>query len=123
MIPNLFCCLILHQLRTYRILNRIVDPSNDLCIICFLCIYQNNIPLLNILRYHISSTNIPLHLLTLRKISHYIAPIRIVLPIQPHTHRLKRIISFSSYNQQSQRIRMQKDRKTKYQIVETEKRL
>jgi len=123
MIPNLFCCLILCQLRIYRMLNRIVDPSNDLCIICFSCIYQNNISLLNILRYHISSTNILPHLLTLKEISHYITPIRIVLPIQPHTHRLKRIIFFSSHNQQSQRTRMQKQRKTKYQIVETEQRL
>ena len=119
MIPNLFCYLILRQLRTYRMLNKIVDPSNDLCIICFPCIYQNSIPLLNILRYHISSTNIPPHLLTLKKISHYIAPIRVVLPIQPHTHRLKWIISFSSHNQQSQRTRMQKQQKTNYQIVET----
>ena len=70
------------------------------------CIYQNSIPLLNILRYHRSSTNIPPHLLTLKEISHYITLIPIVLPIQPHTHRLKRIISFSSYNQQLQRTRM-----------------
>ena len=74
---------------------------------------------LNILRYHISSTNIPPHLLTLKEISHYITPIWIVLPIQPHTHRLKRIISFSSHNQQSQITRMQKQRKTKYSIAET----
>ena len=123
MISNLFCCLILRQLRTYRILNRIFDPSNDFCIICFPCIYQNSIPLLNILRYHISSTSIPSPLLTFKEISHYITPIRIVLPIQPHTHRLKRIISFNSHNQQSQRTRMQKQRKTKYQIAETKQRL
>jgi hypothetical protein len=87
------------------------------------CIYQNSIPLLNILRYHRSFTNIPPHLLTLKEISHYITPIRIILPIQPHTHKLKRIISFSSYNQQSQRTRMQKQQKTKYQIAETEQKL
>ncbi|KAL9388297.1 hypothetical protein Peur_016902 [Populus x canadensis] len=123
MIINLLCCLILHQLCTYRMLNRIVDPSNDLCIVCFPCIYQSNISFFSILRYHISSTDISPHLFILKKISHYIAPIRIVLPIQPHTHRLKRIISFSSYNQQSHRTRMKKQRKTKYQIAVTEQRL
>jgi len=123
MIPNLLCCLILCQLCTYRMLNIIVDLSNDLCIVCFPCIYRNSISFFSILRYHISSTNISPHLLTLKKISHYIAPIRIVLPIQPHTHRLKRIISFNSHNQQSQRTRMQKQRKTKYQIAKTEQRL
>ncbi|KAL9344409.1 hypothetical protein Peur_062084 [Populus x canadensis] len=123
MIPNLLCCLILCQLCTYRMLNRIVDPSNNLCIVCFPCIYRSSISFFNILRYHINSTDISPHLLTLKKIYHYIAPIRIVLPIQPHTHRLKRIISFSSYNQQSQRTRMQKQRKTKYQIAETEQKL
>jgi len=123
MIPNLLCCLILCQLCTYRMLNKIVDPSNDLCIVCFSCIYRSSISFFSILRYHISSTNISPHLLTFKKISHYIAPIRIVLLIQPHTHRLKRIISFSSHNQQSQRTRMQKQQKTKYQIAETEQRL
>jgi hypothetical protein len=53
---------------------------------------------LNILRYHISSTNIPPHLLTIEKISHYITLVWIILSIQPHTHRLKQIISFGSYN-------------------------
>jgi len=119
MIPNLLCRLILRQLCSYRMLNRIVDPSNVLCIVCFSCIYQSSIPFFNILRYHISFTDISLRLLTLKKISHYITPIRIVLPIQPHTHRLKRTISFSSHNQQSQRTRVQKQRKIKYQIAET----
>ena len=96
MIPNLLCCLILSQLHTYRMLNGIVNSSNNLCIVCFPCIYQNIIPFFSILRYHIGSTEISPHLFILKKISHYIAPIRIVLPIQPHTHRLKRIISFSS---------------------------
>jgi len=123
MISNLLCYLILCQLCTYRMLNRIVDPSNDLCIVCFQCIYRSSISFFNILRYHINSTDISPYLLTLKKISHYIAPIRIVLPIQPHTHRLKRIISFNSHTQQSQRTRMQKQRKTKYQIAETEQRL
>ena len=104
-------------------LNKVVDPSNDLCIVCFPCIYQSCIPFLSIFRYHIGSTNISPHLFTLKKIYHYIAPTRIVLPIQPHTHRLKRIISFNSHNQQSQRTRMQKQRKTKYQIAKTEQRL
>jgi hypothetical protein len=49
---------------------------------------------------------------------HYITSIRIIFPIQPHTHRLKRIISFSSHNQQLQRTRMQKQQKTRYQIAE-----
>jgi len=123
MISNLICYLILCQLRTYGMLNRVVDPNNDLCIVYFPRIYQSCIPFLSIFRYHIGSTNISPHLFTLKKISHYIAPIRIVLPIQPHTHRLKRIISFSSHNQQSQRTRMQKQRKTKYQIAEIEQRL
>ena len=128
MIPNLLRCLLLRQLRTYGMLNKIVNPSNNLCIInpsnnlcivCFSCIYQSNIPFLSILRYHIGSTDISPHLFALKEISHYITPIRIVLPIQPHTHRLNWIISFSSYNQQLQRTRMQKQQKTKYQIAET----
>ena len=119
MIPNLLRCLLLRQLRTYGMLNKIVNPSNNLCIVCFLCIYQSNIPFLSILRYHIGSTNIFPHLFTLKEISHYITPIRIVLPIQPHTHRLKRIISFSSHNQQLQRTRMQKQRRIKNQIEKT----
>ena len=44
MILNLLCCLILQQPRTYGMLNRIVDPSNNLCIVCFSCIYQSSIP-------------------------------------------------------------------------------
>jgi len=48
MITNLLYCLLLRQLRTYGMLNKIVDPSNDLCIVCFQCIYQNKNPLLNI---------------------------------------------------------------------------
>jgi len=120
MIPNLLCCLILRQLRTHGMLNKIVNPSNNICIVCFPCIYQSNISFLSNLRYHIGSTNISLHLFTLKEISHYITPIRIVLPIQPHTHRLNWIISFSSNNQQLQRTRMQKQRKTKYQITKTE---
>jgi len=123
MIPNLLCCLILRQLHTYRMLNKIIDPSNELCIVCFQCIYWSSISIFNILRYHISSTDISPHLLTLKKISHYIAPIRMVLPIQHHTHRLKQIISFSSHNQLSWRTRMQKQWKIKYQIAETEQRL
>jgi hypothetical protein len=119
MIPNLLCCLILRQLRTYRMLNKIVNPSNNLCIVWFSCIYQSNIPFLSFLRYHIGSTDISPHLFALKEISHYITPIRIVLLFQPHTHRLNRIISFSSYNQQLQRTKMQKQWKTNYQIEKT----
>jgi hypothetical protein len=119
MISNLLCCLIFRQLHTCRMLNRIVDRSNNLCIVCFLCFYENNISLFSILRYHIGSTDISPCLFILKKILHYITSIRIVLPIQLYTHRLKRIISFSSHNQQSQRTRIQKQRKTKYQIAKT----
>ena len=49
------------------------------------CIYQNSIPLLNILRYHRSFTNIPPHLLTLKEISHYITPVQIIL-FHPTSH-------------------------------------
>jgi hypothetical protein len=119
MISNLLCCLILRQLRTYRMLNRIVDRSNNLCIVCFLCFYENNISLFSIFRYYIGFTDISLYLFILKKILHYITPIRIVLHIQLYTHKLKRIISFSSHNQQSQRTRIQKQRKTKYQIAKT----
>ena len=113
MILNLICCLILRQLRTYGMLNRIVNQSNNLCIVCFPNIYQNRIPLLGILEYHISFTNIFPHLFTLMEISHFITPIRIILYIQSHTHRLKWIISFNSHNQQTKKTKMQKQGKTK----------
>jgi hypothetical protein len=113
MILNLICCLIFRQLRTYGMLNRIVDPSYNLCIVCFLNIYQNRIPLLGILEYHISFTNIFSHLFTLKEISHFITPIWIILSIQSHTHKLKWIISFSSHNQQTKKTIMQKQRKIK----------
>ena len=113
MISNLLCCLILRQLRTYRMLNIIVDLSNNFCIVCFSCIYQNNISLLRILGYHISFTNIFSHLFTLKEISHFITPIWIILSIQSHTHKLKWIISFSSHNQQTKKTIMQKQRKIK----------
>jgi len=121
MIPNFLYCLILRQLRSYGIFNRIVDPSNNLCIVYFPCIYQSNILLLSILRYHISSTNISPLPFPFKKISHDITPIRIILSIQPHTHKLKRIIFFNSHNQQTKKTRMQKQRKIKYQIVKTKK--
>jgi len=79
MIPNLLYCLIPHQLRTYEMLNIIVNPSNNLCIVCFPCIYQSSIPLISIPRYHISSTNISPHFFTLKNIYHYITPIRIII--------------------------------------------
>jgi hypothetical protein len=113
MIPNLLCCLILCQLCTYGMLNKIVNPSNNLCIVCFSCIYQSNIPFINIPRYHISSTNISSHLLTLKKISHYTTLIRIVLSIQPHAPKLKKIISFSSHNQQIRENQNAKEAKKK----------
>jgi len=97
MISNLIWYLILRQLCSYKMLNRIVNPNNNLCTVCFSCIYQNNIHILSILRYHISSTNIFPHLFTLKETFHYITSIRIALLIQPHTHRLKWIISFSSH--------------------------
>jgi len=118
MIPNHLYCLTLRQLCTYRMLNRIVNSSNNLCIVCFSCIYQSCIPFLGILRFHIFFTDISPHLFILKNILHYITSIRIIFPIQPHTHRLKRIISFSSHNQQLQRTRMQKQQKTRYQIAE-----
>jgi len=119
MIPNLLCCLILCQLHTYEMLNKIVDPSNNLCFVCFPFIYQSSIPLFCIFGYHISSTNISPHPFTLNEISNYITPIQIILSIQPHTHRQKWIILFSSHNQQTKKIRKQKQQKTKYQIAET----
>jgi hypothetical protein len=54
------------------------------------------------------------------KRNYYITPKKIVISIQPHTHRLKQIIFFISYNQQTKKTRMQKKWKTKYQILETE---
>jgi len=122
MIPNLLCCLILRQLHTYEMLNKIVDPSNKLCIVCFPCIYQSSIPLFNILGYHISSTNISPHLFTLKEISNYITPVQIIISIQPHTHRLKWIIFFSSHNNNNKKkkIKTQKQRRTKYQIAKIE---
>jgi hypothetical protein len=128
MILNLLCCLILCQLWTYGMLNRIVNPSNNLCIVCFSCIYKSSIPFINIPRHHISSTNISSHSFTHKKISHYTNPIRKVLFIQPHAHKLKRIISFSSYNQQIKENHNAKEAKNKIpdcrnwtNITETEK--
>jgi len=95
LISNFIYCLILCQLRTYEMLNTIVNPSNNLCIICFLGIYYSNITLINIPRYHISSTNISTYLFTHKEISHYITLKQIILFIQPYTYRLKRIISWS----------------------------
>jgi len=129
MISNLVCCLILHQPCSYGMLNKIINPNNNFCIVCFPNIYQSSTTLINIQRFHRSSTNISPHLFTLKKISHYITPIRIILYIQPHTHRLKRIVSFSSHNQHSfllvviinkQRKLEHKKRKMKYQIAEIE---
>jgi len=120
MIANLLWCLIFCQLPTYGMLNRIIDISNNLWFVCFLCIYQNNILLPSILRYHISSTNISPCPFSFKEISHYITLVQIILFIQPHTHRLKRIISFSNHNQQTKKTRMQKQRKSKYQIAKTE---
>jgi len=125
MIPNFLYCLILCQLRTYKIINRIVNSSNNLCIVCFLGIYQSIITLISISKYHISSTNISPHLFTIKKISHHITPIRTILSIHPHTHRLKWIVSFSSHNQQTKKkhnanIKLQKLKgrwNTKLQIL------
>jgi len=117
MTPNLLCRLILRQLCTYEILNRIVNSNNNLCIVCFLGIYQNNITLISIPRYYRSSTNISPHLFTLKKIFHHITSIRIILSIQPHTHRLKRIISLVAIINKQRKPECK--RKTKYQIAKT----
>jgi len=101
MISNLVCCLILHQPCNYGMLNKIINPNNNFCIVCFPNIYQSSITLINIQRFHRSSTNISPHPFTLKKISHYITSIRIILYIQHHTQKLKRIVSFSSHNQHS----------------------
>jgi len=94
-------------------LNIIINSSNNLCIVCFSDIYQSSITLISIPRYHISSTNtnISPHLFTIKEISHYITLIRIIISIQPHNHILKQINSFSSYNQQTKKTRMQEKRK------------
>jgi hypothetical protein len=115
MIPDFLWYLILRQLHTYGMLNTIINSSNNLCIVCFLDIYQSSITLICILRYHISSTNtnISPHLFTIKDICHYMTLIRIIIYIQPHTHRLKQINSFSSYNQQTKKARMQEKRKNK----------
>ena len=117
---NNLCYLILRHLCIYGMLNRIVNPSNNLYNVCFPSIYQSSITLISIPRYHGSSTNISLHIFTLKKISHHITPIRIILSIQFHTHKLKLIISFSSHNQQKKKKQNAKERKTKYYIVKTE---
>jgi len=129
MILNLFYYLILCQLCTYRMLNKIFNSSNNSCIVCFPDIYQNSITLISIPRFHRSFTNITPYHFTLKNISHHINLIWIILSIQPYTHRLKRIVSFSSHNQQTKKIktqkkgkqntRLQKQRKTKYQIHES----
>ena len=120
MTSNLLCCVILHQLCTYRLLTKNVNPSNNFYIVCFSSIYQGSITLINIHRFYRSSTNISPQSFTLKKISHHITPIQIILFIQLHTHRMKRIISFSSHNQQTKKIITQKKkRKTKYHIAET----
>jgi len=98
MILNLLYCLILRQLCIYRILNKIIYPSNNFCI---------KITLISIPRFHRSSTNISPHPFTLKKISHHATSIWIILFIQPHTHILKWIISFSSHNKQTKKTRMQ----------------
>jgi uncharacterized protein YacL len=60
--------------------------------------------------------------LLLKKISHYITPIRIILFIQPHNHRIKRIIFFSSHNQsKKKKTERKRKEKTKYHIADTEK--
>ena len=112
-------------------LNRIVNLGNNFCIICFSSIYQDSITLISIPKFHRNSTNISLHPFILKNNSHYITPIQIILFIQPHTHILKQIIFFYSHNQQTKKIRtqkkgkqntrLQKQRKTKYQIIETKR--
>ena len=121
MISKLLWYLILHQMCTYGMFNRIINPSNNICIVCFSEIYQSSITIISIPRFHKSSSNISPHLFTLKKISHHITPIRIILSIQPHTHRLKWIITFNSHNQQAKKQKTN-ERKTKYHIVETKKR-
>ena len=56
MFPNLICCLMLCQLCTHGMLKKIVNPSNNLCIVCFPCIYQSNISFLNNLRCRMSES-------------------------------------------------------------------
>jgi len=128
MISNLVCCLILHQPCNYGMLNKIINPNNNFCIVCFPNIYQSSITLINIQRFHRSSTNISPHPFTLKKISHYITSIRIILYIQHHTQKLKRIVSFSSHNQHSfllaviiNKQRKPERKKKKYQIAEIER--
>ena len=120
---NNLCYLILRHLCIYGMLNRIVNPSNNLCNVCFPSIYQSSITLISIPRYHGSSTNISLHIFTLKKISHHITPIQIILSIQLHTHRLKLIISFSSHNQQKKKGRMQKKGKQNTRLQKLNKYL
>jgi hypothetical protein len=56
--------------------------------------------------------------LLLKKISHYITPIRIILFIQPHNHRIKRIIFFSSHNQQTKKKQNPKEKKKQNTILQ-----
>jgi len=107
MISNLICCVILHRLCTYGMLNKIVNPSNDLCIVCFPNIYQSSITLISFLRFHKCSTNISPYLFTLTKIFHLITLIWIIFSIQPHIYILKWVVFFSSYNQQIKKNIMQ----------------
>ena len=95
--------------------NKIVNPNNNFSIVCFPDIYQSIITLINIPKFHRSSTNISSHL-TLHKISHHITTIQVILSIQPQTHRLKQIVYFSSHNQQIKKTRKQKKGKQKIRL-------
>jgi hypothetical protein len=71
---NFFFCLILYQLCTYKMLNRIVNSNNNFCIVCLSNIYQSSITLINISKFHKNSTSIPPNLFTLKTIYHHISP-------------------------------------------------
>jgi hypothetical protein len=60
--------------------------------------------------------------LPLKKISHYITPIRIILFIQPHNHRLKQTSFLAAIiNKQKKKTDRKRKEKTKYHIADTKK--